>query len=1008
MSRALKKNVLFFLFCLVSIAAVGQIASVKEGERVFKTYPFSDASPVAPIGRIYPYFRYDGFTNKSFYKSWKYIELENPYLNVAITPEIGGKIWGAYEKMTNFPFIYFNDVVKFRDIAMRGPWTSGGIEFNFGDIGHAPTVATPVDYFTRKNDNGSVSCFLAAYDWSSRTRWVVEVNLPGDRAYFTTKSYWYNFSPTEQSYYSWMNAGFKADGNLEFIFPGSDYIGHQGEHDHWPVDTLGRKLNFYENNNFGGYKSYHVLGQKADFYGGYWHKDKIGFVHYSPYHQKLGKKIWIWGLSRQGMIWENLLTDLGGQYVELQSGRNFNQASSYLNTPFKHTSFQPSGNDSWTEFWFPVKNTGGITKASPHGVINAIKRNGNLVFSVSPTYSMDESIEVFVGGNKVYNQKKRILPLGVFSDSVKIAEGQKVSIWVGKDKIVYDEGMDVTLSRPLDPPADFSWQTEYGMFLRAKEQANQRNYQEAAVLFDSLLLKNPYNVPVLGEVAQLSYRKGLYDKARATSLRSLAVNTYDPMANYIYGLANEKLNKVQDAKDGYAVAALQPQFRAPALYRLATIACREKRFDEAERIIGQCIQENPLHLDAQLLNIAIKRKKNDMLTAYNKANELLANDPLFHGASAELCFLKFQQNEVTKLQARVTSEMKHETYTEVALWYVDKEMWDEALFVLNLSPEHPTNLLWKAYVRFRMNDAGWNADLQKAASMSAALVFPFRLETSEILVWAGQQLPNWKWNYYRALILWQSGRVDEAKGLINSCGDSPDFYGFYLTRANLFKGNDGVVKASLDRANQLSPNNWRTILGLSAFMKEKQPQDALALVEKALAQQSDNDRLGVEYARLLLQNKQYEKCVNFMKKLRVLPSEGATGAHAIYREACIRQSFDEMKRRSWQLSVKLLDDAEKWPEELGTGEPYTPDNRLTMFMKISNWKKEGNDKKVAEAIAYIKGYLNFDVQSSQLGIALRQWAQDPKPITTELLTSLTAKATGKEKEWLEGLADALK
>ena len=41
----------------------------------------------------------------------------------------------AVEKATGQPFIYGNSVVKFRDIAMRGPWTSGGIEANYGIIG---------------------------------------------------------------------------------------------------------------------------------------------------------------------------------------------------------------------------------------------------------------------------------------------------------------------------------------------------------------------------------------------------------------------------------------------------------------------------------------------------------------------------------------------------------------------------------------------------------------------------------------------------------------------------------------------------------------------------------------------------------------------------------------------------------------------------------------------------------------------------------------------------------
>lgn len=331
------------LMCCLAIAALRTIsdthaqATVKETTQTLKTYGFSDPSPLPLIGRVYPYTKFEGYTDKGTMKGWKFVELENPYIKVSVTPEIGGKIWGAYDKATNFPFVYFNHVVKFRNVAMRGPWSSGGIELNFGDIGHAPTVATPVDYATRTNSDGSVSCFVGAWDWSARTRWTVEINLPKDKALFTTKSRWFNASPLETSYYHWINAGFKAAGNLEFAFQGSHTLGHDGDIRPWPKDSLGRNLNFYEQNNFGSYKSYHVLGKPSDFYGGYWHDDQAGFVHYAPFSDKLGQKIWIWGLSRQGMIWENLLTDNDGQYVELQSGRLFNQAGGgSTNSPFKH------------------------------------------------------------------------------------------------------------------------------------------------------------------------------------------------------------------------------------------------------------------------------------------------------------------------------------------------------------------------------------------------------------------------------------------------------------------------------------------------------------------------------------------------------------------------------------------------------------------------------------------------------------------------------------------------
>jgi hypothetical protein len=61
---------------------------------------------------------------------------------------------------------------------MRGPWTSGGLESNFGIIGHTPNCATPVDYTTRTNADGSVSCIIGVLDLLTRSNWRVEINLP--------------------------------------------------------------------------------------------------------------------------------------------------------------------------------------------------------------------------------------------------------------------------------------------------------------------------------------------------------------------------------------------------------------------------------------------------------------------------------------------------------------------------------------------------------------------------------------------------------------------------------------------------------------------------------------------------------------------------------------------------------------------------------------------------------------------------------------------------------------
>ena len=121
-------------------------ATVTEAVVEMPTYPFSDPDPVPAVSeKRYPYFRYDGSTAEKENKAWKTVVLENEKIRVTMMPDIGGKVWGAYDKKSGVDFIYHNHVVKFRDIAMRGPWCSGGIEFNFGIIGHAPSSATPVD-----------------------------------------------------------------------------------------------------------------------------------------------------------------------------------------------------------------------------------------------------------------------------------------------------------------------------------------------------------------------------------------------------------------------------------------------------------------------------------------------------------------------------------------------------------------------------------------------------------------------------------------------------------------------------------------------------------------------------------------------------------------------------------------------------------------------------------------------------------------------------------------------
>ena len=54
---------------------------------------------------------------------------------------------------------------------------------------------------------------------------------------------------------------------------------------------------------------------------------------------------------------------------------------------------------------------------------------------------------------------------------------------------------------------------------------------------EACLAKDPHYAPALGDLALLRYRAMDYGGAFELARRALAIDTYDPLANYAYGLA---------------------------------------------------------------------------------------------------------------------------------------------------------------------------------------------------------------------------------------------------------------------------------------------------------------------------------------------------------------------------------------------------------------------------------------------------------------------------------------
>lgn len=929
MIALVKRFFLLSALMLFSFIIVSQNnASVREVKRTMKTYMFSDPDPVAnPGSGFYPYCRFDGYAAKGADKEWNLIEMENDFIKVTVAPEIGGKVWGAVEKSTKNDFIYYNRVVKFRDISMRGPWTSGGIEFNFGLIGHVPTTATPVDYKIRENDDGSVSCFIGALELLTHTSWTVEINLPKDKACFTTRTFWRNSSGVEQPFYHWSNAAYHDGNDMEMIFPGKAYIGHGGDAHLYPYDAEKRNLSRYENNDFGDSKSRHVLGTYADFYGAYWHHKDYGSVHYVPYDEKFGKKIFIWGLSQSGMIWEKLLTDNDGQYVELQSGKTFSQpGSSSAYTPFKHPGFAPMGTEEWKEYWFPVNGTKGITKANPFGVLNVDRKTGSIFLSFCPLQKITETIRVYAGGKEIHEALLDLQVLETWNAQIEVpSDARNLRIVIGDRRLVYDEYADQTpLERPLSPAQEFDWNSTYGLYVQGEQCLNQKLEAQAETHLLKCLERDPCFLPALNKAALLYYRWGRYDTSLEYCKKALQVDTYNGETNYLYALNHLKIGKLTDAKDGFSIASFSVAEKSAAFLGLAKCFFLDGDWDKAEHYLHKSLEYNMHNLFARELFIVLCRVSGRKEQAAALIDEVLEENPLNHLVAFERFLLSGNENDLARFINGITNELPFETYLELSEWYVSLRREQEAIQLLSNAPENPLICYHLAYLYHKTGkQSDSKSCLNRAEQLSPEWIFPHRVSTLECLEWAKSEMVSWKNNYYRALLYATLGNPERALDLLNQCDDS-GFAPLFIVRSKM-KNGDGRLRDLLN-AERLNPGDWRVGMELIIFyQRANRHKEALEYAEKYFGRDPRNYRIGLRYAKVLSDNGLYDKSLSVLSTLEVLPNEGASEGRVVYRNASLMKGIDCLKKKQYVRALGHVKTSMLWPENLGVGKPYDED-----------------------------------------------------------------------------------
>jgi len=294
----------------------------------FPTYspPAPDLNPMflekrvnqGTSGRVYPYPFLDKLSSESAPKDYTAVYLENEYIRLMVLPEIGGR-----------NFLYRQHVIKPALIGLIGAWISGGVEWNIPHH-HRASTFIPVQYRAERNRDGSATVWVGELELRHRMRWAVGYTLRPGSSVLEASVRILNRTPVVNTMLCFANAAVHVNEDYQVIFPPStQFVTHHSKREFttWPVATTryggadftrGVDVSWYANHESAN--SMFAWNYEDDFFAGYDHGREAGVMSVADHHIVPGKKLWTWGNGPRGRMWDRILTDEDGPYIELMVG----------------------------------------------------------------------------------------------------------------------------------------------------------------------------------------------------------------------------------------------------------------------------------------------------------------------------------------------------------------------------------------------------------------------------------------------------------------------------------------------------------------------------------------------------------------------------------------------------------------------------------------------------------------------------------------------------------------
>src|SRR6266700_985729 len=765
-------------FLFLALTSASAQVRVWQATMTLPTYEEGLPDPNPPFDQYannrfnYPYTFRHNLTDRRTDHAWRALFLENEYLKCSVLPDIGGHLYSCTDKISGKPIFYENPSIKKADVAYRGAWAAFGIEFNF-PVSHNWVTASPVDFAFGKNADGSASVEVGNVDRVYGMQWAIELILRPRSTVLEERVTLNNRSDVRHRFYWWNNAGIQVWDDSRIQYPMRFAASHGfREVQPWPVEADGNDLSIVKNHTKGPVSLF-VHGSREPFMGVWNPHTNTGTVHFADFAQLPAKKIWSWGSDADGLDWRKALSDNNSTYVEIQAGLFRNQET--------YGFLEPRQAISFSEYWVPVRDIGGISRANLAGVVNLNRQANSRVAGLNVNQpEHDATILISAGDKRVFETKTDLLPERTWSHEIVNPDAQqkytfelrdsKGAILLRQTEGEYDWTpiADIHVGpQPSYRIPEPDKRTEDDWIQLGNEQELNGRLLQALQTYQGALAKFPDSFDLRKAAGRLCASLSRFHEAQAYLEPVQGRDTSDPEVPYYLGIAYEGLGKTRNAREAYESAYRLPAFRAAAGLRLAELSAREGSLTLAESYLQEVRQValGDLRIAEELT--AILRAENKTSEADKLAQEWLARFPQRY----------FLLEEVQKpdLHQLVNDA---ERVLNIAAEYMRLGLYSRALEVLSRDypnavadetepgalpvQQHPMVDYFRGFCREKLGQSG-AADFTAASKLSTAYVFPGRAEDVEVLSAALRTNPqDASAHYLLGTFYFSRGLTDEA------------------------------------------------------------------------------------------------------------------------------------------------------------------------------------------------------------------------------------------------------